>query len=97
MANPLQRIGTISSSYLLELVGIPAVTEGNVIILSEVNLGVVEACSGLRMLITFFAASAAVALLSKGSIWTRLLLFASAVPIALIVNILRITVTGILY
>jgi exosortase len=97
MAHPLQRIGTLSSSYLLELFGIPAVTEGNVILLHQVDLGVVEACSGLRMLITFFAAAAAVALLSKGSIWARLLLFASAVPIALIVNILRITVTGILY
>jgi exosortase len=97
MAQPLQSIGTISSSYLLELFGFPAVTEGNVILLSQTDLGVIEACSGMRMLMTFFAIAAAVALLSKGSIWARLLLFGSAVPIALIVNILRITVTGILY
>jgi exosortase len=97
LAHPLQRIGTLSSSYLLELFGIPAVTEGNVILLRQVDLGVVEACSGLRMLITFFAASAAVVLVSRGPILVRALLFVSAIPIALIVNIVRITVTGVLY
>jgi exosortase len=97
LAHPLQRIGTLSSSYLLELCGIPAVTEGNVILLRQVDLGVVEACSGLRMLTTFFATSAAVALLSRKPLLVRVLVFASAAPIALAVNIIRITATGILY
>ena len=97
MANPLQRIGTLASAYLLELCGIPAVTEGNVILLRQVDLGVVEACSGLRMLMTFFAASAAVALLSRQMLIIRFLVFLSAAPIALLVNVLRITATGVLY
>jgi exosortase len=97
LAHPLQRIGTLASSYLLELCGIPAVTEGNVILLRQVDLGVVEACSGLRMLTTFFATSAAVALLSRQALLVRVLVFASAAPIAIAVNVLRITATGILY
>jgi exosortase len=97
MAHPLQRIGTLASSYLLEVFGFPAVTEGNVIVLGQHDLGVVEACSGLRMLITFFAASAAVAMVSRQSLLVRVLLFLSAAPIAVVVNVLRITVTGMLY
>jgi exosortase len=97
MAHPLQRIGTLASSYLLEVLGFPAVTEGNVIALGQNDLGVVEACSGLRMLITFFAASAAVAMLSRQSLLVRVLLFLCAAPIAVVVNVLRITVTGVLY
>jgi exosortase len=97
LGNPLQRIGTLASSYLLEVLGIPAVTEGNIILLRDVDLGVIEACSGLRMLITFFAASAAVALLVKQPLWVRIPLFLSAAPIAVLVNVLRITVTGLLH
>ena len=97
MGQPLQRIGTLASSYLLEIFGFPALTEGNVILLREVDLGIVEACSGLRMLITFFAASAAVAILVKESLWIRIPLFLSAVPIAVVVNIIRITSTAILH
>jgi exosortase len=97
LGGPLQHLGTLSSSYLLEVLGFPAVSEGNVILLRSADLGIVEACSGLRMLITFFAASAAAALLIKKPLWFRILLVLSAIPIALVVNILRITVTGVIY
>ena len=97
LGGPLQRLGTICSSYLLEVLGFPAVTEGNVILLRNTDLGIIEACSGLRMLITFFAASAAVASLVKRPLGIRLALFLSAVPIAVAVNIIRITLTGVLY
>jgi exosortase len=82
---------------LLQLLGIAAVAEGNVILLSQGSIGVVEACSGLRMLILFFAISAAVALIIRRPLWERLLILASAAPIALGVNIIRITATGILH
>ncbi len=57
----------------------------------------VEACSGLGMLVTFFALSTAVALIIRRSLTERLVVFLSAIPIALITNIVRITVTGLLY
>jgi exosortase len=97
MAGQLQEIATASSTFLLQVLGLPAVAEGTTIRLNEVELGVVEACSGLRMLMVFFAMSTAVCLLMRKPLWERLLVCASAVPIALVVNILRITVTGVLH
>jgi exosortase len=97
MAGPLQRLATVASTFLLQTVGMPAVAEGNVILLNEVELNVVEACSGLRMLVVFFAFATAVALIVKRPLWEKLLLVVSAIPIALVVNILRITATGMLY
>jgi exosortase len=97
LAGPLQRIAVISSTYLLQTFGLPAVAEGNIILLSEARIGIVEACSGLRMLVVFFALSSAVALVIRRPFWEKALVVVSAVPIALVVNVIRITVTGFLH
>jgi exosortase/archaeosortase family protein len=49
------------------------------------------------MLVVFFALSTAVALLMRKPLWERLLVCASAIPIALLTNLLRIITTGVLY
>src|SRR5439155_6315654 len=64
---------------------------------NEGALNVEEACSGLRMLMVFFALSTAVALLMRKPLWERLVVCASAIPIALVTNLLRITATGLLH
>jgi exosortase len=97
MAHPLQRIATIASCYSMQTLGMPALSEGNVILLDEIRIGVVEACSGLRMLVIFFALSSAVAVLIDRPIWERCLIVVSAIPIALLSNLIRIVVTGILH
>jgi exosortase len=97
MAGPLQNFATIVSTFALQTLGFPALAEGNVIRLNEVEIGIVEACSGLRMLVIFFALSTAVALIMRRPPWERLVVLFSAIPIALVVNVLRITVTGILF
>jgi exosortase len=97
LAGPLQNFATATSTFALQTLGFPALAEGNVIRLNEVEIGIVEACSGLRMLVIFFALSTAVALLIRRPLWERLVVLFSAVPIALVVNVLRITVTGILF
>ncbi len=97
LQGPLRQIGTACSTYLMQTLGLPALAEGNVIVMDEYRIGVEEACSGLRMLMIFFALSAAVALLSERPLWERILILLSAIPIALITNIMRITVTGIFY
>src|SRR5205814_3292853 len=61
------------------------------------DMGIVEACSGLRMLVVFVATSTAVAVLIRRSLLQRTLIVLSAVPIALFCNIVRITATGILH
>jgi exosortase len=97
LAQPLQRLGTVVSTYALQTLGFPAFAEGNVIRMGEVRLGVVEACSGLSMLVIFFALATAVGVLVRRPLWERLLLVASAIPIALLANIIRIVVTGVLH
>lgn len=97
MTGPLQQLATVCSTYALQTLGLPALADGTVIQLNEVELNIVEACSGLRMLVIFFALSTAVALVIGRPLWQKIAVVASAVPIALVVNVLRITVTGILH
>ena len=94
---PLRRIGTVASVYAMQTCGLPALAEGNVIVVGEARIGVVEACSGLRMLMIFFALTTAAAIVSPRPLWERVSLVLSAVPIALAANIARITVTGSLH
>jgi exosortase len=96
-AEPLQRLATVASCYALQTLGLAAVPEGNVILLNDVRIGIVEACSGLRMLVVFFALSSGVALVIRRPLWDRLAIVASAIPIALFSNLVRITATGVLH
>jgi exosortase len=97
LSHPLQRIGTIVSTFILQTLGVAAYAEGNIIVMGETRIGVVEACSGLSMLMIFFALSTAVTLLSRRSPLERTIIFLSAVPIALAANITRIVATAILH
>ncbi len=97
LSHPLQRAGTIASAYVLQTLGLPAIAQGNVIHLTETQLGVVEACSGLRMMMLFFAVCLAYAFLAKRPALDRLVIIASAVPISLVANVARIVATGVLY
>jgi len=97
LAGPLQRIATQCSTYALQLLGIPALAAGTVIHLGEVELNVVEACSGLSMLFTFFAMTTGLVLVVPRPWFETIVLVASAAPIALIANTTRITVTGVLH
>src|SRR5436305_1428775 len=84
-------ITTLSSTYLLQTLGVPALSRGNVIVIDEQEVGVAEACSGLGMLMTFFALSTAVALVLRRPWPDRLAIFLSAIPIGVLMNVLRIT------
>jgi exosortase len=97
LAHPLQRVATQASTYCLQLLGLPALAEGNIIIMDDLKIGVLEACNGLGMLLTFFALSTAVAVVIRRPWIDRVVLVASAVPIALAMNIVRITATGVLH
>jgi exosortase len=97
LSAPLQRIATVSSTFILQVFGLPALAEGNVIQLNDAAINVVEACSGLRMLVVFFALATAVALVIRRPLLDRILIVLSAVPIAVLSNIIRITVTGFLH
>lgn len=93
----LQRAATIASTFMLQTVGYPAYSEGNVIRLNEHNLEVAQACSGLSMLLTFVALAVGMAILIQRPWLDRIIVLVSAIPIAVISNIIRIVGTGILY
>ncbi len=95
MGAELQTIATICSTFLLQTLGQPAIAEGNQILIDEVRLGVVEACSGLRMLMTFAAFCVGAVMLLERHWLVKSIVLASAIPIALSTNILRITATGL--
>ncbi len=97
LAGPLRSVATFVSTYSLQTLGFPAVAEGNVIVVGTARVGVADACSGLRMLVSFFAVSAAVATFVKRPAWERGLIVVSAVPIAVLCNVVRVTVTAALY
>jgi exosortase len=101
VALPLQRIATTGSCFLLQLSGLWAIQEGNVINLNTphgmVPLDVALACNGLRMLMTMVATVIAFVILVDLSTWKRIVLLLSAVPIALLSNIMRIAITGWCY
>ena len=59
---PLQWLATLASTFTLQTLGFMAFAEGNVIQLNDAKIGVVEACSGLSMVITFIALSVGMAL-----------------------------------
>lgn len=97
LLGPMQTLATIVSTYALQTIGLDAYREGNQIVLGEMHLGVVDACSGLRMLTIFIALSVGIVLVGNREWWENLVIVLSAIPIALIVNSIRITVTGLLY
>ncbi len=103
---PLQIIAAKGSWVLLNLVGalfgFKADIDGNTLTLinsagRELSpLNVAEACSGMRMLIAFFALAAAVALLSCREWWQRVAVVLLAGPVAVLMNVVRVAVLGIL-
>lgn len=97
LARPLQNIATTAATYALQTLGRPALAEGNVIILNDARIGVVEACNGLGMLLVFFALTTGVVLVIRRSVTDKLLLLLTTAPIAVFVNVIRITLTGVLY
>ncbi len=95
LAQPLRWLATEASTYVLQTLGFPALAEGNIIHIDQLKLGVIDACSGLGMLVTFFALATATAMVVKVPWLDRAVLVVSAIPIALIANITRITGTAV--
>ncbi len=94
---PLRRLATVCSTFALQVLGVPALARGNIIVINGLEVGVVEACSGLGMLMTFFALSTAVSFAADRSRFDKMVIFLSAVPIGVLMNVARITVTVFLF
>jgi exosortase len=97
LADPLQLLATRASIYPLRILGMPAFAEGNVICLNDLRLEVAAACNGLSMLVTFFALSAAITLVIDRPLPDKIVLFLSAIPVGVLMNIVRIVATAVLH
>ena len=97
VGGPLKSAATASSTFMLQTLGQPAIQDGNLILIDEVRLGVVDACSGLKMLMTFAAFSVGAVLLMKRSRFEKFMVVLGIVPIAIAANVMRITATGLCY
>lgn len=89
----------LSSSFgvtLIRLLNISVFLEGNIIDLGAYKLQVAEACSGLRYLFPLMSFGFLCAILYRGVAWQRFTLFLSTVPIAILMNSIRIGIIGVL-
>jgi exosortase len=93
---PLQLLAAKVATFSLQVVNLPVYREGNIIFLPRTTLEIIEACSGLRSLVSLVALAVVFAYLTQRHTWKLVVLVASSVPIALIANAFRIWGTGVL-
>lgn len=96
MTFPLQLLASRLGASGLVAVGIHTIREGNLLILPNCTLNVVEACSGIRSLLSLMAAVVAYGYLSEPQTWKRVALAVASIPIAIATNGLRLVTTGVL-
>lgn len=101
---PMRKLAAAIATALLNLVPQMEATVSGVVIdmfykgqRLEPPLNVAEACSGMRLLMAFLALGVAMAYIHYRPIWQRIILLASTIPIAIVCNIVRVTVTGFIY
>ena len=94
---PMQKVAAIGSEFVLQTIGYPTFREGVILHCQDHILEVQNACSGLSMLLTFVTLSAGMILIVRRPWVDKMFILLSAVPIAIVCNIIRIAVTGVLY
>ena len=95
-AAPLQLFASRIAADAAQVAGVSIYRDGNIIHLANTSLGVAEACSGLHSLSALIVASLLLGFLENGSIWARAAVVVLSVPLAIAVNVLRVTGTAIL-
>jgi exosortase len=96
IAHPLQLLASSVAEHTLIALDIPALREGNVILLSTATLEVAEACSGIRSMVSLLAAGLVYGYFTDDRTSRRAILALSTLPIAIVANALRVAGTGVL-
>ena len=90
---PLQTIAAMAATMALKVAGVPVARDGNTLLLPGTVLEVADACSGIRSLTVLLALGALWAYLERGRAARRALLFACAIPLAVLGNAVRVSLT----
>jgi exosortase len=93
---PLQLFASSVAETILNFIGIPVLRDGNVLELANQRLSVVEACSGIRSLLSLGFLSVIYAYFFDKKVWMRWVLLSATIPIAIAANASRVTLTGVL-
>ena len=93
---PLQLVASEASASIIRLFGESVYRDGNILQLPHATLGVAEACSGLHSLASLVVASLILGFVECTRTWTRFLLVALSIPLAIGVNVIRVTGTAFL-
>jgi exosortase len=92
---PLQIVASQLANGALNVLDVPVIREGNVLELANQKLNVVEACSGIRSLLSLTFLALVYGYFFEKKNWVRTVLFFSTIPIAIIANGSRVTVTAL--
>lgn len=95
-AFPMQLLASDYAARAIRWFGVPALREGNIIELAQMKLQVVEACSGIRSLVSLSALAVVYARFTETRWWRRVALVAAVAPIAILTNAARVTGTGLM-
>ena len=93
---PLQILASQMAAGALDVLSVPVMRDGNILELPNQRLSVVEACSGIRSLLSLTFLSLVYGYFFERKTWVRVALFLATIPIALVANASRVTITGIL-
>jgi exosortase D (VPLPA-CTERM-specific) len=92
---PLQLISSRLAAAMLQGIGIPVMRQGNVIDLGVRQLQVVDACSGLRYILSLSALGFIYCYFYQRRIWKALVLLICLVPAAILANTFRVAAMGL--
>ena len=97
IALPMQEFATSVSYSVLELLGVPAIKTGNVLVINGQSVAVGEACNGMRMIFALTLVVYAFAFSTPFKPVTRVLLLVISPFIAILCNIIRLVPTSLIY
>ena len=94
---PLQLKVSQASEFIIRILGVPILRDGNIMNIPERTFEVVEACSGLRSMITLLTLSVIMGYYMLKKISSKLILLTASIPTAIAVNIIRVASMILLY